>query len=83
MFGDPSVSGFAKQADGLHPSEDLFDPFANALADLVGATLCRAPIKAGSLATLDAGNVRFDSSIAAFTNEVFGMIVFVGAKALR
>src|SRR3990172_1164574 len=57
---DPSIARLPQAPDRLDPAKDLFDPFSNALTDLVARVPGGAPLQAGRATSLDLSNMRLN-----------------------
>src|SRR5216683_5037273 len=78
---ETAIASSAQAADGLHPSEDLFDPLADPLTDRVaGMTRGAAAERGAAGATLIARDVRGDLERAARRDELARVVTLVGTE---
>src|SRR5438067_1293695 len=74
-----AISGLAQAADGLHPPERFFDPFALDRADAIAGMPGRAGIDRRAAVGIVLRDMRRAAALAAAGDEVGGVIVLVAA----
>src|SRR2546425_3714841 len=75
-----AVAQLAQQADRLQPTEDLFDPFALLLADLIAGMARRASIDGRLAVGVVLGHVWRHLQVAQLLHEVMSVVFLVAAQ---
>src|SRR6266487_2540829 len=78
--GGAAVAQLAQQPDRLQPTEDLFDPFAFLLADLIASMARRASIDGRPAVSVVLGHVRRHLQVAQLCHEIMSVVVLVAAQ---
>ena len=76
------MSRLAHAADGLGPAHDLFDAFADGLADLITTAVGGAAIQPVHVASFDTRNVRLNAVVVEPLHKLLVVVTLVCAHAL-